>query len=114
MTVMADSSRAPAELEAVSATEAKNGFGSVLDRVLTKGRVAITKHDEVRAVVLSVSEYEALLAQQQDPLAELSEEFDALVQRMQTPDARRAGHALFGAAPKRLGQAAVAGARKRG
>jgi antitoxin Phd len=101
-------------LESVSATEAKNNFGSVLDRVLARGKLAITKHDEVRAVVLSLPEYQALLAQQREPLAALTAEFEDLVARMQTPRAKRAGRALFEATPEKLGRAALAGVRRRG
>ena len=102
------------ELESVSATEAKNNFGSVLDRVLSRGKLAITKHDEVRAVVLSLSEYQALLARQREPLAALSDEFEELLTRMQAPRARGAGRALFDATPAQLGRAALKGARRRG
>jgi prevent-host-death family protein len=101
-------------LEAMTATQAKNNFGALLDSVIEKGKIAITKHDEVSAVVLSRREYEALLENQHDPLRELRHEFDGLVQRLQLPAARRAGKALFGATPARLGRAAVAGARRRG
>jgi antitoxin Phd len=101
-------------LESVTATEAKNNFGSVLDRVLAGGRLAITKHDEVRAVVLSLPEYQALLAKQREPLAALTKEFEGLVERMQTPRAGSAGRALFDATPAQLGRAAVAGRRRRG
>jgi prevent-host-death family protein len=102
------------ELESVPATEAKNSFGAVLDKVMAKGKIAITKHEEVRAVVLSLSEYQTLLAKQHDPLNELEREFEDLVVHMQKPAAARAGRALFDATPARLGRAAVAAARRRG
>ena len=111
---MAESAIALTELPAVTATEAKNGLGAVLERVMVEGGVAITKHDEVKAVLLSVREYEALLAARHDPLDELAAEFDGLVDRMQTPASRRAGRALFGASPDKLGRAAVAARRGRG
>jgi len=98
----------------VTATEAKNAFGAVLDKATLHGVIGITKHDEVRAVVLSIEQYRALLASQRNPLAELEGEFDALVSRVQTPKARAAGRALFDASPERLGRAAVAHRRKRG
>ena len=101
-------------VESVSATTAKNAFGSVLERALTKGMVAITKRDKARAVLLSVEEYEALLERAPDPLKTLSADFDALVERMQLPKAKAAGKALFKATPSELGKAAVANARKRG
>ena len=110
-----DSSVPPASpLSSVSATEAKNNFGAVLDRVLTQGRVSITKHDQVRAVILSVPEYEALIGRRQDSLSSLSHEFDTLVEGMQSPRARAAGRALFAATPARLGRAAVTNQRRRG
>jgi antitoxin Phd len=109
MGAMASASSVPPAkpLSTVSATEAKNNFGAVLDRVLSEGRVSITKHDEVRAVILSLPEYEALVEKREDSLDSLSREFDALVERMQTPKARSAGRALFDATPQRLGRAAV-------
>jgi antitoxin Phd len=84
------------------------------DFPLPGGKLAITKHDEVRAVVLSLPEYRALLAQQREPLAALTAEFEELVARMQTPRAKRAGQALFDATPEKLGRAALAAARRRG
>lgn len=107
------SSAPPPPLPTVTATEAKNAFGSVLDKVSTHGAVGITKHDEVRAVVLSIEHYRALLERQRDPLAELEGEFDALLERMQAPKARAAGRALFDASPERLGRAALAAARRK-
>lgn len=111
---MAESEPPLHELESMSATEAKNSFGSVLDRVMAGGKIAITKHEEVRAVVLSAREYEALLSNQHDPLRALHGEFEELVARMQTGAAKRAGRALFEATPARLGRAAVANLRRRG
>jgi prevent-host-death family protein len=109
----ASSAPPPIALPSVTATEAKNSFGSVLDRVMVEGRVAITKHEEVRAVLLSVAEYRSLLKQQYDPLAALGNEFDGLVERMNAPKARAAGRALFEATPARLGRAAKAAAKSR-
>lgn len=101
-------------VESFSATDAKNAFGTVLEKALAKGMVAITKRDRAKAVLLSVEEYEALLERAPDPLKTLSAEFDAVVTRMQTPKAKAAGKALFKATPAELGKAAVTGARKRG
>jgi prevent-host-death family protein len=113
---MASDSSAPPPVayDAVSATDAKNAFGAILERAITHGGVAITKHEEVRAVLLSRERYEALLANQRDPLSDLSDEFDALVERMQTPKVRAAGRALFKASGTELGRAAVARRKKRG
>jgi prevent-host-death family protein len=100
------------ETESITATEAKNTFGAVLDRVTQVGRIAITKHDRVRAVVLSLREYEALLEGRNDPLESLRDEFDGLVATMQSPAAERAGRALFEASGPELGAAAVRARRR--
>ncbi|MHB1765560.1 MAG: type II toxin-antitoxin system Phd/YefM family antitoxin [Gammaproteobacteria bacterium] len=101
-------------MESFSATDAKNAFGAVLEKALTKGMATITKRGKARAVLLSVEEYQALLERVPDPLKTLSSEFDALVARMQTPKAKAAGKALFKASPAELGKAMVVRARKRG
>jgi prevent-host-death family protein len=101
-------------VETVTATAAKNGFGSVLETALSRGVVAITKHNAVRAVVLSAERYEALVNSAAGLLGGLESEFDELVTAMRTPRARRAGDALFAAKPAGLGKAAVSAARKRG
>ena len=99
---------------AISATEAKNEFGRVLDRVTQGQVVVITKHDQPRAVMLSIAEYESLTGRTRRALETLSGEFDALLARMQTPRARAGMTAAFNASPAQLGKAAVATARKRG
>jgi prevent-host-death family protein len=110
-----DSSVPPAvQYESVTATEAKNSFGAILEKAIADGGVAITKHEAVRAVLLSRERYEALLANQQDPLADLAGEFDTLVDRMQTTKAQSAGRALFKATAADLGRASVARRKRRG
>ena len=102
------------EVESVSATAAKNSLGAVLQKAQTQGAVAITQRNKPRAVVLSMDEFEAMVARLPDELGTLREEFDALVTRAQKPGARAAGRALFKATPAELGRAAVASSRKRG
>jgi prevent-host-death family protein len=102
------------EVEAWSATDAKNAFGELMNKAIAHGIVAITRRDKTRAVLLSVEEYQALLARVPDELETLRGEFDALAARMQKPRARAAGQALFRATPAALGKAAAAAARKRG
>jgi antitoxin Phd len=97
-----------------TATTAKNKFGRVLDLAVEKGAVAITRHDTRKAVLLSVAEYDALVAAGGRTLDTLTAEFDQLLARMQTPAARKGMAEAFGAAPTRLGRAAVAAAKKRG
>jgi len=97
-----------------TATAAKNEFGRVLDIAVEKGAVAITRHDAPKAVLLSIDEFDALVAAGTRTLDTLTAEFDELLARMQTPTARKGMADAFDATPGRLGKAAVAAAKKRG
>ena len=97
-----------------TATEAKHEFGRVLEKAIHGETVVITKHDSPRAVLMSIDQFKALQDAPRLKLNTLSNEFDALLERMQTPAARRGMSAAFDASSKRLGRAAVASARKRG
>lgn len=97
-----------------TATEAKHEFGRVLEQAIHGTTVVITKHDAPRAVLISMDQFKALQDAPQLKLNTLSEEFDALLDRMQTPASRRGMSAAFNASPKQLGKVAVASARKRG
>jgi len=98
----------------ISATEAKNKLGQVLDTVIQGGLVLITRHETPKAVLMSMDEYGALSRATATRLDTLNDEFDALLARMQTTKARAGMKAAFDASPKRLGKAAVAVARRRG
>ena len=98
----------------VSATEAQNNFGRVLGKVAEDGVVYITKYDRPQAVVISVERYEALVGEGAPDLEELTREFDALLVRMQSPEARRAVDRLFAMDTDELGEAAVRGAQRKG
>ncbi len=102
------------EAASVSATDAKNEFGRILEIVIQGGTVLITKHDAPKAVLMSVGEFNALSRAGRVELDALSGEFDRLLARMQTPAARAGMKAAFDASPKQLGRTAVAAARKRG
>ena len=104
----------PADAPQVSASAAKNSFGRMLDRVAREGRLAITKHDEVCAVLISIDEYRALAGAEAATLDTLSGEFDALFERMQKPGAAAAMQKAFALTPTRLGRAAVKDAAKSG
>jgi antitoxin Phd len=92
----------------ISATEAKNRFGDLLDCVLQGGMVLITRHDTPKAVLLSMEEYGALSRAAETRLDSLTGEFDALLTRMQTDKARAGMKAAFAAPPKQMA------ARRRG
>ena len=91
----------------ISASAAKNSFGRILDRVAREGRLAITKHDEPCAVLISIDEYRALVGAQAVTLNTLSDEFDALFERMQKPGTAAAMQKAFALTPAQLGRAAV-------
>ena len=98
----------------VRASEAKSEFGRVLEMAIQGGAVVITKHDSPKAVLISVEDFNALSGAAETKLDTLSQEFDALLARMQTSKARRGMKAAFAASGKRLGKAAVAATRSRG
>lgn len=98
----------------VTASEAKSEFGRVLEMAIQGEAVVITKHDAPKAVLISVESFNALSGAAETKLDTLSQEFDALLARMQTAEARGRMKAAFAASGKRLGKAAVAAARSRG
>ena len=96
-----------ADAPRISASAAKNSFGRLLDRVAKEGRLAITKHDEPCAVLISIEEYRVLVGAQEVTLNTLSDEFDALFERMQEPGVAAAMQKAFALTPAQLGRAAV-------
>jgi antitoxin Phd len=98
----------------VTATEAKNEFGRFLEMAMQGDIVVITKHQAPKAVLLSMDEFEALSSAPEARINTLNAEFDALLARMQGPEARNAMQAAFDASPEQLGKTAVAAVRKRG
>jgi prevent-host-death family protein len=99
--------------KAYTATEAKNEFGRLLEQAIQGTTVLITKHDSPRAVLISIDHFQTLQEAPQAKLNVLTEQFDTLLERMQSPKARRGMAAAFRANKKQLGKAAVAAARKR-
>jgi antitoxin Phd len=98
----------------VTATEAKNNFGHLLEKAIQGGVVVITKHDAPKAVLISMDQYAALSGAPEARINRLSAEFDSLLLRMQRPGTRKAMQAAFHASSKQLGKAAVVAARRRG
>ncbi|KAA1249694.1 type II toxin-antitoxin system Phd/YefM family antitoxin [Mycobacterium simiae] len=99
------------DVPTVAATRFKNQFGAVLEQATADGAVAITKHNTTKAVLLSYAEFEALTRATTPALEELTDEFDRLLERMQTPKSRAAMASAFDASPQRLGQVAAKAAR---
>jgi len=102
------------EPSSVTASEAKSEFGRVLEMAIQGGAVVITKHDSPKAVLISVENFNVLSGAAETKLDTLSQDFDALLARMQTSKARHGMKAAFAASGKRLGKAAVAATRSRG
>lgn len=76
----------------IESTKAKSGFAA-LPRQAKSRDVAITRHGQVQAYVLSPERYDHLSSVArigEDVMQKLDGEFDALVARMQTPVHRRA------------------------
>src|SRR5262245_36575478 len=77
------------EPPAVTASDAKREFGRVLEMAVQRGAVVITKHDVPKAVLLSVENFGRLSGAAETKLDARNHEFDALLARMQTAQARR-------------------------
>ncbi len=88
------------EPRSFSASDAKNQFGRVLETALADGVVMITKHDAVKAVLVSAEEFAALTGAREPALDTLSREFDRLLARMQTPKSRAGMKSAFEATPE--------------
>lgn len=97
------------EVVTVSSTEAQNALGHLLNRVAKGARVVLTRYNRREAVILSATDYDALLADEEVDLGTLEREFDQLVDRMQTPGHRGAVESLFRLSGEELGETAGTG-----
>lgn len=100
------------DISTVAATKVKNAFGTILEKAIHGGAVAITRHDTPKAVLLSHADFVFLVNERFRSLNNLNAEFDGLLARMQTSKARKGVEAAFKASPAELGRAAVKAARK--
>ncbi len=100
------------ETVSMSSTEAQNGFGHLLDTVARDQTVFITRRNAAQAVVMSVERYRELTQATEPDLDDLSAEFDALLERMKSPQVRAGLREAFRAAPDELAKAALAAARE--
>src|SRR5258706_12880493 len=97
----------------ISATDAKNEFGRILEKVIQGGTVVITKHHEPKAVLMSINDFNEIPRASRVKRDTLSAEFDPLLARMQTPAARPGLRAPLKGLPDQIGKAAVVAARRR-
>ena len=86
----------------VTATEAHKNLGRILDSVAGDQVVVITRYGVPQAVVMSLERFNALTGEsrarvEQDEalLESLTAEFDAVLEKMQTPEAQRAARNFF-------------------
>lgn len=100
------------DISTVAATKVKNEFGTILEKTMHSGAVAITRHDRPKAVLLSFAEFESLVKERGRSLDDLNTEFDELLARMQTLRARKGVDVAFNASPEELGRVAVTVAKK--
>lgn len=100
----------------ISATEFKKRFGKTLEDVTHGQPVRIIRHGR-RAdslVLMREDELAALRARAGSPLDDLREQFDEMLDRMQTPKARKAAAGIGTVKPATLGRAALRGVRRGG
>ena len=95
----------------VSASDAKNAFGRILERVTKDGGVTITRRSQPFAVVIPIDTYARLAQADAGHLDTLSSEFDAMLERMQAPGVAHAMHRAFDMETKELSRAALGAAR---
>lgn len=96
----------------IPSTEAQNEFGRLLDRAAADQDIAITRHNVVRAVLVSAARYRELVGQQAAGLDVLASRFDDLYASMQTAAVREATARAVRATPEEMGRAAVAATRR--
>lgn len=101
------------ELPTVTATQLKQSTADVLDQVSAGRPIAVTRHDRVRVVMISVEQYNELVAQGSHVLSELRTEYRTMLEEMQSPEQKAAAIRAFNATPEELGAAAVRGAQLR-
>ena len=97
----------------ITATDAKNEFARALETALRGQPVVITKHDEPKAVLISMEDFHALSESAETKLNSLSAEFDAMLEGMQKRKSVDAMKAAFDASPRELGRTAKRAARRR-
>jgi prevent-host-death family protein len=96
----------------IPSTEAQNEFGRVLDQAAADQDIAITRHNVVRAVLISAARYRELVGREATVLDDLASSFDDLYASMQTAAVREATARAINATPEEMGRAAVAAARR--
>lgn len=95
-----------------TATAAKNLFGQVLEHATRDGMVTITRREQPLAVVLSLTEYQALLDADRPVLEALRRDFDSMAAAMNAPGAGDRTLDIFSSSPEQIGRLALKAARR--
>ena len=96
----------------IPSTEAQQEFGRVLDLAAADQDIAVTRHNVVRAVLVSAARYRELVAREEAGLDALASRFDDTYASMQTAEVREATERGVHASLEEMGRAAVAAARR--
>ena len=99
-------------VESFTITEFKERAREVIDLVEDHKAVAILRHKMADAVLISANDYVEFMKLRRERLNFLTQRYDDMVARMQTPEAVAGVDALFGASSEELGSAAVAAAKR--
>lgn len=99
------------ELKDVPVSDAKKSLGALFEEVAAGTPVAILKHNQRRAVLLSIEDFDALAKFQADALARLTSRYDQMMAAMQTDAHRKGADAVFAMSGDELGKAALAATR---
>jgi antitoxin Phd len=99
-------------VESFTITEFKERAREVIDLVGDHKAVAILRHKMPDAVLISASDYVEFVKLRRERLNFLTQRYDDMVARMQTPEAVAGVDALFNASAEELGSAAVAAAKR--
>ncbi len=83
-----------------------------MEQAIRDHTVVITRHNVPKAVLLSVERYRDLASAESTALDSLTDEFDTMLARMQTPKALSGTERGFRATPAAMGKAAQLAARR--
>jgi len=108
----AESDNAVGVIRTFTITEFKERAREVIDLVAERKAVAISRHKVPEVVLISALDYAELVALRRERLDFLTQRYDQMVARMQTPEATAGVDALFSATPEELGRAAIAAAKR--
>lgn len=101
--------RPAAPSRTIPSTEAQNEFGRILDQAAADHDIAITRHNVVRAVLVSAARYRQLVGGEEQPdLDALEARFDKLYASMQSANVRDGTARAVDARPDEMARAAVA------